>query len=190
MTKSVCQVCGETFRGIPLFTVKDGKQVEACPTCYRKLDEAYRKNSCLACVFFNVSACELLNTELEEPYVKSASCGYFNTSTDPKTVTKARIKKLEMSGRFENAAKEYEKLGMTQKAQETREKAKNLPPPSNDVNELVKQLDERGQTLTYYCCHCGEQLKIGAKHESLKNCPKCTCDLTVIDLAKLINQHL
>ncbi len=190
MTKSVCQVCGETFRGIPLYTVKDGKQVEACPTCYRKLDEAYRKNSCLACVFFNVSVCELFNTELEEPYVKSASCNYFTTSADPETMAKARIKKLEMSGRFENAAKEYEKLGMTQKAQETREKAKNLPPPSNDVNELVKQLDERGEALTYYCCHCGEQLKIGAKHEPQKTCPKCNCDLTIIDLARLINQHL
>jgi hypothetical protein len=190
MTKSVCQVCGVTFRGIPLYTVNNGKQVEACPNCYKKLDEAYQKNSCLACVFFNVSACELFSTELEEPYVKSASCNYFTTSKDPAVVAKARIKKFEMTGRFENAAKEYEKLGNTKQAEEMRKKAKNLPPPTSDVNELVKMLADRGQTLTYYCCHCSEQLKIGAKHEPLKTCPKCNCDLTVIDLAKLINQHL
>jgi hypothetical protein len=190
MTKSLCQVCGVTFRGIPLYTVNDGKRVEACPNCYKKLDEVYRNNSCLACVFFNEGTCELFSYELEEPYVKSASCDYFTTSVDPEVVAKARIKKHEMTGRFENAAKEYEKLGMMQKAEETRKKAKNLPPPSCDVNELVKQLDERGQSLTYYCCHCGEQLKIGSKHEPQKTCPKCNCDLTVIDLAKLINQHL
>ena len=190
MTKSQCRVCGVSFRGIPLIAVKDGKQVEACPTCYKKLDQEYRKNSCLACVFFNLSTCELFNNELEEPYVKSTSCGYFTTSKDPEVVAKARIKKFEMTGRFENAAKEYEKLGKAKQAEEMRKKAKNQPPPTSDVNELVKQLSERGQALNYYCCHCGEQLKIGAKHEQLKTCPKCNCDLSVIDLAKLINQHL
>jgi hypothetical protein len=190
MTKSQCQVCGVSFRGIPLITVNEGKQVEACPACYKKLDEEYKKKSCLACVFFNISSCELFSTELEEPYVNSATCGYFNTNPSPEIVAKARIKKFEMAGRFENAAKEYEKLGLTEKAQEARENAKNLPAPSCDVDELVKQLAERGQTLVYYCCHCGKPLKIGAKQEPLKTCPDCKCDLTVIDLAKLINQHL
>jgi hypothetical protein len=190
MTKSVCQVCGATFRGIPLYSVSDGKRVEVCPPCYKKLDEAYRKNSCLACVFFNVSNCELFNSELEEPYVKSATCSYFTTSKDPAAIAKARIKKFETTGRFENAAKEYEKLGLKGKAEEMRTKAEKVPPPKYNVNELVEQLSERGQALTYYCCHCGEKLKVGAKHEPLKTCPKCNCDLTVIDFAKLINQHL
>ena len=190
MTKSVCQVCGETFRGIPLYTVSDGKQVEVCPPCYRKLDEAYRKNSCLACVFFNVGNCELFSSELEQPYVKSASCGYFTTSKEPEAASKARIKKFEMTGRFDNAAKEYEKLGLTGKAEEMRKKAEKLPAPKYNINELVEQLSERGQTITYYCCHCGDKLKVGANHEPQKTCPKCKCDLTVIDLAKLINQNL
>jgi hypothetical protein len=190
MTKSQCQVCNSTFRGVPLITVQDGKQVEACPTCFKKLDEEYKKNSCIACFFFNVGSCELFGTELDEPYVNSKSCVCFTVNSDPETVTKARIKKFEMSGRFENVAKEYEKLGLIEKAEEAREKAKDMPAPSSDVNELIKQLSERGQGLTYYCCHCGEKLKIGAKHQPHKTCPNCKYDLTVIDLAKLINQHI
>jgi hypothetical protein len=190
MTKSQCQVCGATFGGVPLNTYKDGLSVETCPTCYKKLDQEYKKNSCLACVFFSVGSCELFSTELDEPYVNSASCVYFTNSSDPKTIAKVRIRKFETTGRFENAAREYEKLGLTDKAQEARKKAKDLPPPSSDVNDLVKQLAERGHGLTYYCCHCGEQLKIDARNQPLETCPKCKYDLTVIDLAKLINQHL
>jgi hypothetical protein len=190
MTKSQCQVCGKTFGGIPLMTVKDGKQVEACPACYRTLNEIYQKTSCLACVFFNVSSCELFGTELEEPYVNSSSCGFFTTDENPEAVAKARIKKFEMTGRYEKAAQEYEKIGMPKKAQEMRRKAKDTPAVSLSFEELIAKLTERGQALTYYCCHCGEPLKIGAKNEALKNCPRCGYDLTVIDLARLINQHL
>jgi ribosome-binding protein aMBF1 (putative translation factor) len=188
--KSVCQVCGASFRGIPLSTVKGGKQVEVCPTCYKTLDDEYRKNSCLACVFFNVGSCELFGTELEEPYVQSAKCVHLTTSTDPTSVAMARIKKFEMTSRYEDAAKEYEKLGMQEKAQEARRKAKENPLRPLSVDELVEQLAQRGQTLTYFCCHCGAPLRVGANHEVLKSCPKCKYDLTVIDLAGLINQHL
>jgi hypothetical protein len=190
MTKSVCQVCGETFRGIPLYSVSGGKQVEVCPPCYKKLDEAYRKNSCLACVFFNVGTCELYSTELEEPYVKNATCGYFTTSKDPEAISKAKIKKFELTGRYEDAAKEYETLGNSAKAEEMRRRAEKQPAAKLTLKELLEQLSERGQAVPYYCCHCGEKLKVGAKQEPQKSCPKCKGDLTVIDLAKLINQHL
>ena len=118
--KSTCPVCGQTYRGIALTTVKDAQPIEVCPTCYKTLDAEYRKTSCLACVFFDSGACELFATELEEPYVASAKCGYFTTSTDESAVARARIKKFEMSGRFEDAAREYEKLGMQAEAQEAR----------------------------------------------------------------------
>jgi hypothetical protein len=190
MTKSECQACGATFRGIPLYTVKNGKQIEACPNCYKKLHEEYQKTSCLACVFFNSGTCELFSTELDEPYINSATCNFFTTDTNPEAASKARIKKLEMSGRFEDASKEYEKLGLTQKAQEAKEKAKHQPAPSMDLNELIAQLTERGQTFTYYCVHCGEPLKIGAKQEPQKTCPGCKYDLSAINLAKLISQHI
>jgi hypothetical protein len=190
MVKSVCQVCDATFGGIPLNTVQNGKKVEACPACYKKLDAEYRKTSCLACVFFNVDNCELFSTELEEPYVNSATREYFTTDPDPATVAKARIKKFEMAGRFGDAAREYEKLGMSEKAAEERSKSDVESAPITDIDELVKMLAQRGQTLTYYCVHCGEPLKVGANHQVLKSCPHCKYDLSAVDLAKVINQHM
>ena len=60
-----------------------------------------------------------------------------------------------------------------------------------DVNTFIKQLADRGQTLTYHCCHCGAPLKIGTEtSDVLKSCPHCEYSLEVIDLAKLIKQHL
>ena len=188
--KSICQVCNESYRGIPLNTVIDGKQVEVCPTCYKTLDAEYRKNSCLACVFFHVGTCELYGTELDEPYLQNQKCDFFTTSTDPQKVAMARIKKFEMTGHFEKAAQEYEKLGMKEKAEEARQIVKAKPARILDIDELVAQLTEKGQTLTYFCCHCGAPLKVGAKQEIQKTCSNCKYDLSAIDLAKLINQHL
>jgi len=92
MAKPICQVCGQTYRGIALITVKDGKEVEVCPVCYKALDAAYRKNSCLACVFFHVGTCELFGTELDEPYVQSARCEYFTTNPDSAVVADVKAR--------------------------------------------------------------------------------------------------
>jgi hypothetical protein len=190
MTKSTCQVCNTTFRGIPLNTVKDGKQVEACPACFKKLDAEYRKNSCLSCAFFHVGTCELFGTELDEPYVSNLTCGFFTTETDAESVANARIKKFEMAGRFEEAAQEYDKIGKPELAKAERNKISNAPVAPTDLEGLIGQLKQRGQTLTYFCCHCGAPLKVGAKDEPAKACPKCKYDLAAIDVAKLISQHL
>ena len=188
--KSTCPICGQTYRGIPLNTVKDGQPIEACPTCYKTLDAAYRKNSCIACVFFHSGTCELFGTELEEPYIQNLKCGFFTTSTDEATISKAKIKKYEMAGRFEDAAKEYEKIGMKDKADETLRKAKETPKKVLTLKEALDQLNQRGQILTYYCCHCGAPLKLDPMRDVLKSCPKCKYDLSAIDTAKLISQHL
>ncbi|MCW4001510.1 MAG: hypothetical protein NWE93_14870 [Candidatus Bathyarchaeota archaeon] len=164
--KAICQVCNQPYRGIALNTVKDGKQVEVCPTCYKTLDAEYRKNSCLACVFFKGGSCDLFGTDLEEPYLQNAKCEFFTTSSDPKVI---------------EAVKE--------KATAARKKIKE-PAKPRSLDELVAVLAERGQTLTYFCCHCGSALKVGANQEIHKTCPRCEYDLSAIDLAKLINQHL
>lgn len=188
--KSTCPVCGQTYRGIALTTVKDGQPVEACPACYKTLDAEYRKNSCLACVLFHSGTCELFGTELDEPYVASFKCDYFTTSTEESAVSKAKIKKYEMAGRFEDAAREYEKLDMKKEADEARRKASQTPARTLTLAEGIQQLTGRGQALTYFCCHCGAPLKVGAGNDVQKSCPKCKYDLSAIDLAKLISQHL
>lgn len=165
--KSICQVCNQPYRGIPLNTVKDGKSVAVCPSCYKTLDAEYRKNSCLACVFFDMGSCGLFGTELEEPYVQNINCEFYTTSTDPAVVA---------------AAKE--------KAESTRKKLKENPKHPLTIDELVVELTKRGQALTYFCCHCGTALKVGGNQEIQKTCPRCRYDLSAIDLAKLISQHL
>ncbi|MGD6850503.1 MAG: hypothetical protein ACQCN6_00405, partial [Candidatus Bathyarchaeia archaeon] len=160
MVKSICQVCNQPYRGIALNTVKDGKPVEVCPSCYKVLDAEYRKNSCLACVFFHSGLCELYGTELDEPYVQSARCEFFTTSKDPDVIAKAK-----------------------EKAAATRKKLKDKSSKPLTLEELIAELTSRGQTLTYFCCHCGAPLKVGAKQEVQKSCPNCKYDLSAVDMA-------
>lgn len=167
MAKLTCPVCGQQYRGVPLNTVKDGKAVEACPNCYKTLDAEYRKNSCIACVFFHLGTCELYGTELDEPYLQNAKCDSFTTSKDPSVIERAK----------ERAEAERK---------DRKEKFKEPLP----LDEAIAELNKKGQTLTYFCCHCGTALKVGGKEELKKTCPKCSNDLSVIDLAKLICQHL
>jgi hypothetical protein len=167
MVKNVCQVCSSEYRGIPLNSVKDGKEVQVCPSCYKTLDAEYRKNSCMVCVFFHRGSCELYGTELDEPYVQNIKCEFFTTSKDPAVVARAK-----------------------EKAESTRKKIKENPSRPLTIDELVEELSKRGQTLTYFCCHCGAPLKVGAKQEPQKTCPNCTYDLSAINLAKLISQHI
>jgi hypothetical protein len=166
--KSTCPVCGQTYRGIALNTVKDGKAVEVCPSCYKTLDAEYRKNSCYACVFFNSGTCELYGTELDEPYLQNADCESFITSKDPSIIAHAKAR--------------------AEAARKQRKETINAKPLSLD--EAIAELNKKGRTLTYYCCHCGAPLKVGGKEEDQKTCPKCSNDLSVINLGKLISQHL
>jgi hypothetical protein len=167
MAKLTCQVCGQQYRGVPLNTVKDGKAVEVCPACYKTYDAEYRKNSCYACVFFQSGTCDLHGTELDEPYLQNANCKSFTTSKDPQVVKKA---KEDAEVNRKNRKEQF---------------SKPLP-----LDEAIAELNKKGQTLTYFCCHCGSALKVGGKEEIKKTCPKCSNDLSAIDLAKLICQHL
>jgi hypothetical protein len=166
--KSTCPVCGQEYRGIALNTVKAGKAVEVCPSCYKTLDAEYRKNSCYACVFFQSGACDLYGTELDEPYLQSATCEGFTTSKDPSVVAHAK-----------------ERAEAARKHRREQHLAKPL-----SFDEAIAELNKKGQTLTYYCCHCGVPLKVGGSVEVQKTCPKCKNDLSVIALGKLISQHL
>jgi len=167
MVKPICQACGQTYRGIALITVQNGREVEVCPVCYKKLDAEYRKNSCLACVFFHMGGCELFGTELDEPYVQSAKCEYFTTNNDAAVVAEVKAK-----------------------ADAARREFKEKPVAHLSLDDLIAELGKRGQMLTYFCCHCGTALKIGVKQEIQKTCPNCKYDLSAIDLEKLIRQHL
>jgi transcription initiation factor IIE alpha subunit len=76
------------------------------------------------------------------------------------------------------------------KANPDKKKDKELTQTQKEAAALVKNLSEKGQTLTYYCCHCGAPLKIGKKAAEIqKTCPRCKGDLEIINLSKFIKQH-
>ena len=166
-----CHKCGKNFRGQGPTATIDGEENTYYADCYWTLKKQYeKKKSCEGCSFFSNSDCRKTRVKLvparfgvDDFYVQAEHCNHF---TAKKVEPRTPETKLESEGRSEKAALHV------------------------DVNSLVKNLAERGQTLTYYCCHCGAPLKIGAKSVKVqKTCPRCGCDLGIIDLGKFINQH-
>jgi hypothetical protein len=57
----------------------------------------------------------------------------------------------------------------------------------DNAGSSVKNLVKSGQTLIYYCPHCGAPLKIEAKSSQIqKFCTRCRGDLGVLDMGKLV----
>jgi len=119
-----------------------------------------------------------------EYYPEAEDCSDFSTD---KEVAITEIHKLEKAGKFDEAAEAYTRQGMAEEAQAARRKA---PTSTGDIEQMVKDLAKSGQTIAYYCPHCGTQLKVGAKHPQVqKFCSQCRGDLSVVDLGKFIEQH-
>jgi ribosome-binding protein aMBF1 (putative translation factor) len=160
--KSDCTRCGKNFKGLPFEATINGKTESFCNDCYVQVKKEYaQKAACDDCVFFDDGTCEY-NGELTA--VNLSGVDYF--------VQRETCTHFKDSSDQENAA-----LKGTIKAR-------------NETDTLTNKLTQKGVVLTYYCCHCGKPLKIGAKHSILTTCPYCKNDLTAIDMAKLISQHL
>ena len=188
---SKCSACGKTSRGDMPVAKINGEERIYCADCFWKLEKEYKsKKNCEECSHFSKDACKKKDVPLEAVtigystyFVQAENCGWFNTD---KQVAIDEIRKLELAGRYEDAAAEYERLGMPDESVQARKKIVPI-----DVNAQVKALVKQGKTVTFYCPHCGEQLKIGFKVAQIqKVCPKCSGDLEVVNLGKLINQHL
>jgi len=191
-----CYNCGKVSRGNMPTAIFDNEERTYCADCYWKLEKEYKqKKTCDECASFSKDRCKKTNVSLTPItigyniyYTQAENCSFF--STDQKAFLE-EAKKLEAEHRYEEAAVQYEKLGMTEKAGKMRKKVDQKGSSQFDTNAKVKELAETGQTLTYYCCHCGAPLKIGAKTQQIqRSCPRCKGDLEIINLGKLISQHL
>ncbi len=61
--------------------------------------------------------------------------------------------------------------------------------PRDNTGASVKNLVKSNQTLTYYCPHCGAQLKIETNSPQIqKFCKRCRGDLGVLDMGKLMRE--
>jgi DNA-directed RNA polymerase subunit RPC12/RpoP len=189
-----CDVCGKRFSGSGLSLTLDGNQKTFCADCYGKIREEYnQKKNCDDCRHFDKDSCELTGSKLtptsigyRDYFVQAEKCVHYKEE-EIESEEKA-VENLEKAGRYMEAAQECEKLGMLERAERLRRKQRET---TLNVNSLIGQLADRGQTLTYHCCHCGTPLRVGAEsEETFKVCPNCGYSLEAIDLAKLINQHM
>lgn len=133
--KYQCIKCGETSRGEGYSFQLNGNQGPYCLNCFYKLKKEYSEKSCEDCAHFNDSLCELTKTKLvptmfayDEYFLQRMKCAYFQSDSDSINIDASmlKIKNFETAGRFEDAAQEYEKLGMLKEAGDTRRKGKTL----------------------------------------------------------------
>jgi NAD-dependent SIR2 family protein deacetylase len=187
-----CYGCGKESKGNMPTAKIGGEERSYCADCYWKVEKEYKgKKNCDECSYFGEESCKKKGKKIKpvtvgynQYFVDAEKCGDFSTDKD---VAVAEIKKLEAQGKFEEAAAGYARWGMNEEAEAARKK---IPKLSVNAGDLVKNLAKTGQTLTYYCPHCGVQLKIGAKATQIpKFCTTCKGDLTLLDLGKFIEQH-
>jgi len=190
-----CEVCGKKFSGSGLSLTLDGKQMTFCADCYTRIREEYgKKKNCDDCTHFDEDSCKLSGSKLTptsigymDYFVQAEKCVYYKEEVESEQKDVVNLKK---AGSYDEAAQMREKLGMPERKR-LRQKREEITASREDLNSLIRQLVDRGQTLTYYCCHCGTPLEVGAKSEEvLKICPNCGYSLEVIDMAELINQHM
>jgi NAD-dependent SIR2 family protein deacetylase len=160
-----CYGCKKSFSGSGLIVALNGQQLEYCADCLWKLRKEYdKKKTCEDCGYFDEESCKKTHAALVP--VKVGYNTYFVEAETCKDYTTEK------------------KTGPDKK------KSKELTPMQKEAIALVKNLSDKGQSLTYYCCHCGTPLKIGARAPEIqKTCPRCKGDLEIINLSKFIKQH-
>jgi hypothetical protein len=160
--RSECYGCKKTFSGSGLIVSVNGKEQTYCADCLWKLQKEYaQKKSCEGCSHFDEESCGKSGKALVP--VKAGFSTYFV---------------------------EAETCRNFSTEQKTAKKKSELTEDQKEAAALAKKLQEKGQNLTYYCCHCGAPLKIGAKSPGIQNaCPRCQGDLEIINFAKFIKQH-
>jgi ribosome-binding protein aMBF1 (putative translation factor) len=160
-----CSGCKKSFSGSGLIVALNGQQLTYCADCLWKLRKEYdKKKTCEDCGYFDEESCKKTRATLAPVKV-----GYNTYFVEAET------------------CKDY---STEKKAIPAKKSDKELTQMQKEAAALVKNLAQKGKTLTYHCCHCGTPLKIGAKATEIqKTCPRCKGDLEIINLSKFIKQH-
>ncbi len=107
-----------------------------------------------------------------------------------------RIENLEKAGRYEEAAIEYEKLQLYEKAGEMRRKDKMVivrnTNISVDLNYFLSQIREGGIVAVYSCPKCGGKLKVdkNASLEQLRTCVHCGNEIQSMEISAFLRTAL
>ena len=159
-----CSGCKKSFSGSGLTVNIHGNEQMYCADCYWKLQKQYdQKKTCEDCGHFDEESCQKNGKTLVP-----AKVGYLTYFVEAETC----------------------KNFSSEKKGSQKKKEKELTGPQKEAVALAKALSNKKQTLTFYCCHCGAPIKIGAKAPEIQSdCPRCKGDLEIVDLAKFIKQH-
>jgi DNA-directed RNA polymerase subunit RPC12/RpoP len=102
--------------------------------------------------------------------------------------------KAEKAGRYEDAAREYERLGFLDKAKALREMGKTTIVKHQyvDINHLLEQIRQGNLVVPYRCpnCQAGITINKDTLIDRLTNCPYCASALVVSDIEKFLSSIL
>ncbi len=101
-----------------------------------------------------------------------------------------RAQKMLQAEDFEGAAREYEALGMWDKAAEARRRDHMVTQVSVNLNQLIEQLKASGITTNYTCPSCGSRIPIAGDTNiaSLATCSYCGSVIRTTDLADFLSK--
>jgi len=102
-----------------------------------------------------------------------------------------KIDRLILCGRYEEAAIEYEKLGMWKEAGDTRRMERTVKNVNVDLNKLIEDIRQGGIGMQYRCPNCGasipfKQSDVGA----MKNCAYCGATIDTESMMKIIKEAI
>ena len=103
---------------------------------------------------------------------------------------------LEKAGRFEEAAQEYESVGMFEEAGRVRKQDRVIvvkqTQVSVDLNTLLQQVKDGGMVVVYRCPNCGGNIKISGDTPAngLNTCQYCNTPLKTLDLMEYLKSAL
>lgn len=119
---------------------------------------------------------------------------YSNTKTvlnEERRLRLELIERLILSGRFEDAALNYETLGMWKEAGDTRKMSRTVKNVNVDVNQLIETVKKGGLGLQYKCGGCGASLQIDDVNNSkIRNCMYCGTAIDVNAMMEIIKHAL
>jgi DNA-directed RNA polymerase subunit RPC12/RpoP len=102
--------------------------------------------------------------------------------------------RAEQAGRYEDAARDYERLGFLDKARSMRDKSKTTTVKHQyvDINHLLEQIRQGNLVVPYKCpnCQAGITINKDTSVDRLTNCPYCGSGLVVSDIEKFLSSIL
>lgn len=187
---------GITSNEVP---ISETAAVNDMPDLLRKVLTSQKNKQWISNYISGLPKKELFNVNFEVDHSNKYLSGAYANSFLEGLVKHIRLtvaKNLTTAGRFEDAAKLFEKLRMYEEAGRIRAKTGEIRirkmEVSLDINSLLGQLKEGGIVVVYRCPNCGGNLKIGkdTSVESLKQCSHCGSKIETMDLADFLRTAL